>query len=108
MKMTQHCVACYSQLQSSPRNEFSQRLLRRVNTDIFDSTELAQLYVATRQFDAALSAFEHKLLAPSEDAIDLDRAGRGRGAGTCGSLAASVRTTHRRTVLPKKTCRLLA
>ncbi len=75
MELTQHCVACHSQQKSAARDEFSQRLLARVNTETFDESELAQLYVATRQFDAALSTLEHKLLAPTQDAIDLDLAG---------------------------------
>jgi hypothetical protein len=72
MELTQHCVACHSQQPADSQPAFSQRLLARVNTELFDPTELAQLYVATRQFDAALSALERKLLAPTEDAIDLD------------------------------------
>lgn len=75
MELTQHCVACHSQQPSKARTEFSQRLLSRVNIDTLDATELAQLYVATRQFDAAMSIMEHKLLAKDQDAIDLDSAG---------------------------------
>ena len=75
MELTQHCVACHSQQTSVARGDFSQRLLARVNTDTFDDSELAQLYVATRQFDTALTTLERKLLAPTQDAIDLDIAG---------------------------------
>lgn len=75
MELTQHCVACHSQDPSAAKNEFSQRLLARVNTEIFDDSELAQLYVATRQFDAAMGTLERKLLDPAQDAIDLDIAG---------------------------------
>jgi hypothetical protein len=75
MELTQHCVACHSQQPGTARTEFSQRLLARVNTDAFDATEFAQLYVATRQFDSALSTLERKLLTPDEDPIDLDFAG---------------------------------
>ena len=75
MELTQHCVACHSQQPSVARDDFSQRLLARVNTETFDDSELAQLYVATRQFDAALTTLERKLLAPTQDAIDLDIAG---------------------------------
>lgn len=75
MELTQHCVACHSQNPSEAKLEFSQRLLARVNTEIFDDSELAQLYVATRQFDAALGTLERKLMDPKQDAVDLDIAG---------------------------------
>lgn len=75
MELTQHCVACHGQNPSEAKNEFSQRLLARVNTEIFDDSELAQLYVATRQFDAALGTLERKLMDPKQDAVDLDIAG---------------------------------
>lgn len=75
MELTQHCVACHAQQPAEVREEFSQRLLARINTDLFDDSELAQLYVATRQFEAAERALAHKLLDPGQDAIDLDIAG---------------------------------
>lgn len=75
MDLTQHCVACHSQQPSGSRNEFSQRLLARVNTEAFDASEMAQLYIATRQFDAALKVLEHKMLDAHQDSIDLDTAG---------------------------------
>lgn len=75
MELTQHCVACHSQQPAEVREEFSQRLLARINTDLFDDSELAQLYVATRQFAAAERTLAHKLLDPGQDAIDLDIAG---------------------------------
>lgn len=75
MELTQHCVACHSQQPAEVREVFSQRLLARINTDLFDDSELAQLYVATRQFSAAERTLAHKLLDPGQDAIDLDIAG---------------------------------
>lgn len=75
MELTQHCVACHAQHANSANAAFSQRLLARINTDVFDDTELAQLYVATRQFEAAERALARKLLDPADDAIDLDIAG---------------------------------
>lgn len=75
MDLTQHCVACHSQEPANAPTEFGQRLLARVNTHKFDPTELAELYVATRQFDSALRTFEQKLLSPNEDAVELDFAG---------------------------------
>lgn len=75
MELTQHCVACHSRLPSDAQAAFGQRLMSRIDTADFDSSELAQLYVATRQFDAAEKVLERKLLSPKEDAIDLDNAG---------------------------------
>lgn len=75
MELTQHCVACHSRLPSDAQAAFGQRLMSRVDTADFDASELAQLYVATRQFDAAEAVLEKKLLSPKEDAIDLDNAG---------------------------------
>lgn len=75
MELTQHCVACHSRQPAQVSDEFSQRLMSRVNIEIFDDSELAQLYVATRQFDAAESTLARKLLDPGQDAIDLDIAG---------------------------------
>ncbi len=75
MELTQHCVACHSRLPSEAQTAFGQRLMSRVDPAEFDPSELAQLYVATRQFDAAEKVLERKLLSPKEDAIDLDNAG---------------------------------
>ncbi|MCC7120877.1 MAG: hypothetical protein IT493_04905 [Gammaproteobacteria bacterium] len=75
MELTQHCVACHSRLPSDTQAAFGQRLMSRMDTADFDPSELSQLYVATRQFDAAEKVLERKLLSPQEDAIDLDNAG---------------------------------
>jgi len=75
MELTQHCVACHSRLPSDAQSGFGQRLMSRIDTADFDPSELAQLYVATRQFDAAEGVLERKLMSPKEDAIDLDNAG---------------------------------
>lgn len=75
MELTQHCVACHSRLPSAAQASFGQRLMARIDTADFDPSELAQLYVATRQFDAAEKVLERKLLSPKQDAIDLDNAG---------------------------------
>lgn len=75
MELTQHCVACHSRLPSAAQAVFGQRLMARIDTADFDPSELAQLHVATRQFDAAEGVLERKLLSPKEDAIDLDNAG---------------------------------
>jgi hypothetical protein len=75
MELTQHCVACHSRLPSQAQTEFGQRLMARMDTAQFEPLELAQLFVATRQFDAAMSTYEKKLMNPQEAAIDLDYGG---------------------------------
>jgi len=76
MELTQHCVACHGRLPASAQANFGQRLMARIDTAGFDESELAQLYVATRQFDAALGALEHKLLYPgASSAVELDNGG---------------------------------
>lgn len=76
MELTQHCVACHGRLPATAQTGFGQRLMARIDTAGFDESELAQLYVATRQFDAALDALEHKLLNPGgSSAVELDNAG---------------------------------
>lgn len=76
MELTQHCVACHGRLPAEAQVNFGQRLLARIDTAGFDESELAQLYVATRQFDAALSVLEHKLLNPGgSSGVDLDNGG---------------------------------
>lgn len=75
MELTQHCVACHARQPAVGREEFAPRLLARVNTELFDDAELAQLYVATRQFEVAENTLARKLLDPGQDAIDLDIAG---------------------------------
>jgi len=76
MELTQHCVACHGRLPAEAQPGFGQRLMARVDTAGFDESELAQLYVATRQFDAALGVLERKLLKPDGgSAIELDSGG---------------------------------
>ncbi|MGE0388112.1 MAG: hypothetical protein AB7Q97_25585 [Gammaproteobacteria bacterium] len=75
MDLTQHCAACHSRLPDQHENVFGQRLMARMNVDGLAREELAQLYVATRQFDHALEVYEKVLLDRGEDPIDLDLAG---------------------------------
>ena len=75
MELTQHCVACHSRLPAQDADGFAQRLLARLDLDRLDASELAQLLVATRQFDAALAALERKLANATVPAVDLDNLG---------------------------------
>ncbi len=75
MELTQHCVACHSRLPAAAQSEFGERLLARMDVSQFEARELADLYVATRQFDSALATLEKKLMNPAEAAAELDRTG---------------------------------
>ncbi len=76
MELTQHCVACHGRLPAEAQARFGQQLMARVDTSGFDPGELAQLYIATRQFDTALGVLERKLLKiEGNTAIDLDNGG---------------------------------
>jgi hypothetical protein len=75
MDMTEHCAACHSRLPDAGNFHFGQRLMARMDVDAMPPGDLAQLYVATRQFDTALDLLERTLMDPSQPAVDLDRAG---------------------------------
>lgn len=75
MELTQHCVACHSRLPAEGRHGFGERLLARMDVAQLEPREVSDLYVATRQFDSALGVLEKKILAPDEDAVELDRSG---------------------------------
>ena len=54
MELTDHCVACHSRLPSPSQDLFGQRLMARMNADNIEPESRTLLYIATRQFDAAL------------------------------------------------------
>jgi tetratricopeptide (TPR) repeat protein len=75
MDLTQHCAACHARLPDAGNNDLGQRLLARIDVDALAREDLARLYVATRQFDAALSLYERILLDTGTNPIDTDLAG---------------------------------
>ncbi len=75
MDLTQHCAACHARLPDARNFDFGQRLMARMDVDALDPEDLAQLYVATRQFDRARDVLENLLLSPEQDPVDLDLAG---------------------------------
>jgi hypothetical protein len=75
LDLTEHCAACHARLPDARHNPFGQRLMARMNIDALDPEELAQLYVATRQFDEALNTLERRLLDPDYAPLDADLAG---------------------------------
>ncbi|MDH3694075.1 MAG: hypothetical protein OER96_05840 [Gammaproteobacteria bacterium] len=72
MDLTQNCVACHSRLPSAANFPFGQRLMARINVDTMDRRDVAQLYVATRQFDGALKILEEVVVDNDVTPIDLD------------------------------------
>jgi len=72
MDLTQNCVACHSRLPSAASFPFGQRLMARINVDTMDRRDVAQLYVATRQFDGALKILEEVVVDNDVTPIDLD------------------------------------
>lgn len=70
--MTQNCVSCHSRLPDQSDYLLGQKLFARMDTEQLHQDEIAQLYVATRQFDNALRKFEDIILGPDSDPVDLD------------------------------------
>jgi hypothetical protein len=75
LELTQHCAACHSRLPDQSRPSFGERLMARMDASALDRIDLAQLYVATREFDKALTTLEKELLDPNVAPLDSDLAG---------------------------------
>jgi len=108
MELTDHCVACHSRLPSQSQDLFGQRLMARMNADNIEPESRTLLYIATRQFDAALGMFEQQLADPALDPIEADYRGimlryLRLGISTGGSserVAKFLDTYQKRTDLP--------
>ncbi|MCP5144064.1 MAG: hypothetical protein H6978_04500 [Gammaproteobacteria bacterium] len=72
MDLTQYCAACHSRLPSDSQARFGQILMARIDTDSIERVDLARLYLATRQFDAAMDAYERVLNDPQTDLVEAD------------------------------------
>jgi hypothetical protein len=75
LELTDHCVACHARLPSASQDLFAERLLARMNVAALPPEARAQLQIATRQFDAALTQLEEEMLAPELDPLAADRRG---------------------------------
>lgn len=75
LELTDHCVACHSRLPSESQDLFGQRLMARMDNDALVPEARAMLYVATRQFDAALALLEQQMLDPQMDPVEADYRG---------------------------------
>jgi len=72
LDLTQTCVACHSRLPSDGALPIGERLMARMDIDRLDRTDVARLYVATRQFEDGLEQFEQILLDNEVSAVDID------------------------------------
>lgn len=75
MELTDHCVACHSRLPSQSQDLFGQRLMARMKVDSLEPESRTLMYIATRQFDAALDLFESEMNKPEMDPIEADYRG---------------------------------
>ena len=70
--MTQNCVSCHARLPDESDFLLGQKLFTRMDREALGHDEIAQLYIATRQFDYALSKLEEMILGDSFNPFDLD------------------------------------
>ena len=67
-----HCVACHTLEKAAPLALFTQDLFARMDARKLTSEELTKLYIATRQFEAALKAIEKHLMNPGTSPVEAD------------------------------------
>lgn len=72
MDLVQHCVACHSRLASPSQSLFGQRLIARMDTRELPPADVVRLYIAVRQFDAALRALDKILMDRDLHPIEAD------------------------------------
>ena len=72
LDMVQNCVSCHSRLPDDTDFLLGQKLFARIDTSTLDREDIAQLYVATRQFNNALTKYEEIVLDESMQPSDLD------------------------------------
>lgn len=72
MRLTDHCVACHARQPAESQDTFAEKLIARMDTRSIPLETRALLYVATRQFDRAMSLLEEQLSDPALDPIEAD------------------------------------
>lgn len=72
MDLVQHCVACHSRVEAPSQALFGERLIARMDTREIPPGDVIKLYIATRQFDAAIRTIEKMLMAPDLHPIEAD------------------------------------
>jgi tetratricopeptide (TPR) repeat protein len=71
-RLTANCVTCHSRLPSQTDSGLGAQLIKSIDTRTLHPDELAQLQLATRQFDAAAGTYE-ELLGAAPKAGDVGR-----------------------------------
>lgn len=74
-ELTQHCVACHSRLPGESVPMLGQKIMARIDTKDFDTWNLVNLLIATREFDSAMNLLERELLAPGTEPTELEYSG---------------------------------
>lgn len=74
-EFTENCVACHSRLPDPEDSQLSSRFMDDAQIAALPLPERAQLAMATRQFDRALSAHEAMLSSPEFDVSSIDLLG---------------------------------
>lgn len=75
MDLMQHCVACHSRVGAPSQELFGQRMIARMDTRELPPEDVVRVFVALRQFDAALESIEKILLDQNLSPIDADYGG---------------------------------
>lgn len=74
MDLVQHCVACHSRIEAPSQALFGQRLIARMDTREMPEGDVVRLFIAVRQFDAALKSLDKILMDPNLHPIEADYA----------------------------------
>jgi len=70
--LTQNCVACHSRLPGGQGYPLAAQLMKRVDVPTLHTRDRAQLQVALRQFEDALTSWEELFALPHIDPVELD------------------------------------
>jgi hypothetical protein len=68
LNLVSACIGCHARLPAETSASFTSKLTEKIDPSALSPSERARLEVATRQFDAALDAYEALLLSPSPEA----------------------------------------
>ncbi len=71
-QLTENCVACHSRLPKARDFPLAQKLTDQPGLKALEPRERARLFVATRQFDAALALWEERMADPKVQPAELD------------------------------------
>lgn len=72
LDLTHNCASCHARLPSGSGPSFASELVDAVRSQLYTRVDLAQLQIATRQFDAAMSTLEGIIDDPETEPLDLE------------------------------------